>query len=301
MVLGISSVHHGEDDERDELGMHEPSGEAPLVEMASGGGGPTLHPNPGGQDMDVAQDAAAAAPHLQRQMTRHVVTRWYRAPELPLYNDGHYSPAIDMWSMGCVYGEMLGMLDTGNPDDRYDRRALFPGGACAPMSKDRAKSRDGKPRKEQLEVIFEVLGTPTEDEIRRVRVEEVRESLRRLPPRKPEDLHRRFPGADAQALDMLTRFLRFLPEDRLTLDEALAHPFLSMVRRPHDEVGRPEGRIRFGAINPDNIRRLMVEEIRFFNRAIPANWENIALNALRAQEAASAVSDPLLALGGTGF
>ena len=69
-------------------------------------------------------------------MTKHVVTRWYRAPELPLYNDGggeeekggaragpipssfllppgEYSLAIDMWSVGCVYAEMLGMLVRG--------------------------------------------------------------------------------------------------------------------------------------------------------------------------------------------
>ncbi len=58
------------------------------------------------------------------------------------------------------------------------------------------------------------------------------------------------------------------------------------MRRPHDEVGRPEGSIRFGAITPDNIRRLMVEEVRFFNRAIPPNWEDIALHNYYAAQAA---------------
>lgn len=223
-----------------------------------------------------AAGSAEHEPHLARQMTRHVVTRWYRAPELPLYNDGHYSPAIDTWSVGCVYAEMLGMLDTGNPDDRYDRRALFPGGACAPMSRDRGqgnKTKDGKPRKEQLDVIFEVLGTPTDDEIKRVRSEDAREALRRLPKRAPEDLRKRFPAADPASLDLLQKFFRFLPEDRITIDGALAHPFLAPVRRPHDEVGRGEGSIRFGAITPDNIRRLMVEEIRYYNTSIPPNWE----------------------------
>ena len=82
--------------------------------------------------------------------------RWYRAPELPLYNDGEYSTAIDVWSVGCCYAELLGMLDTGTPECRYDRRALFPGGACFPMSKDRSKDRSGKEKKDQLAVIFEV-------------------------------------------------------------------------------------------------------------------------------------------------
>lgn len=40
---------------------------------------------------------------VSRTMTKHVVTRWYRAPELPLYNDGMYSTAIDMWSVGCCF------------------------------------------------------------------------------------------------------------------------------------------------------------------------------------------------------
>jgi serine/threonine protein kinase len=43
---------------------------------------------------------AATSQPVSRQMTKHVVTRWYRAPELPLYNDGMYTTAIDMWSIG---------------------------------------------------------------------------------------------------------------------------------------------------------------------------------------------------------
>lgn len=210
------------------LGVSQPKDVPMSVEDGSTGGG------------------GAPEPHLARQMTRHVVTRWYRAPELPLYNDGHYSPAIDTWSVGCVYAEMLGMLDTGNPDDRYDRRALFPGGACAPMSRDRAAKagKDGKPRREQLDVIFEVLGTPSEEEVKRVRSEEARDALQKLPKRAAEDLKRRFPAADAASLDLLRRFFTFLPEERITIEQALAHPFLAPVRRPHDEVGRPGGAIK---------------------------------------------------------
>ena len=48
-------------------------------------------------------------------MTRHVVTRWYRPPELMLYPDGLYGYAIDIWSVGCIFAELLG------------RKPLFPG------------------------------------------------------------------------------------------------------------------------------------------------------------------------------
>ncbi len=41
-------------------------------------------------------------------MTEHVVTRWYRAPELMLSADGNYTAAIDMWSVGCIFAELLG-------------------------------------------------------------------------------------------------------------------------------------------------------------------------------------------------
>jgi serine/threonine protein kinase len=41
-------------------------------------------------------------------MTEHVVTRWYRAPELMLSADGVYTPAIDVWSVGCILAELLG-------------------------------------------------------------------------------------------------------------------------------------------------------------------------------------------------
>jgi serine/threonine protein kinase len=39
-------------------------------------------------------------------LTPRVVTRWYRAPEL-LLEDTHYTMAIDIWSIGCVFVEML--------------------------------------------------------------------------------------------------------------------------------------------------------------------------------------------------
>ena len=40
-------------------------------------------------------------------MTEHVVTRWYRPPELMLCPDGLYGYAVDLWSVGCIFAEML--------------------------------------------------------------------------------------------------------------------------------------------------------------------------------------------------
>ena len=224
-------------------------------EMANG--------TPGGAAPSPASSPAHQHTHIARQMTRHVVTRWYRAPELPLYNDGAYTTAIDVWSIGCCFAELLGMLDNGDPDSRYDRRALFPGGACAPLSKERPGA-EGKKR-DQLAVIFDVLGTPTEEEMSRVRTPEAASFLRSLPKRAPENLSKRYPGAGSAALDLLRSMLRFHAGDRCTVEAALAHPFLESVRRPSDEVGRAEGAIHWGEVNSGNIRERLGEEIMFFN------------------------------------
>lgn len=42
-----------------------------------------------------------------RNMTQEVVTQYYRAPEL-LMGTRHYNAGIDMWSVGCIFAELLG-------------------------------------------------------------------------------------------------------------------------------------------------------------------------------------------------
>ena len=44
-----------------------------------------------------------------KQLTKHVVTRWYRAPEVILAQDT-YTYKIDIWSVGCIFAELLSMM-----------------------------------------------------------------------------------------------------------------------------------------------------------------------------------------------
>ncbi len=74
---------------------------------------------------------------------------------------------------------------------------------------------------------------------------------------------------------MLRRFLRFLPEDRISIDDALAHAFLAPIRQEKQEVNRREGPVHVRRATPENVRVLMVEEIRGYNPHIPANWEEV--------------------------
>ena len=45
-------------------------------------------------------------PEPDEELTEYVATRWYRAPEL-LVGDTKYGPAVDVWAVGCVLGEMI--------------------------------------------------------------------------------------------------------------------------------------------------------------------------------------------------
>ena len=81
----------------------------------------------------------------QQILSVHVVTRWYRAPELILI-ETDYSGAIDIWSVGCIFGELMMMIKENAPTF-IDRKPLFPGNCCFPLSppgsnKDKVKVND---------------------------------------------------------------------------------------------------------------------------------------------------------------
>lgn len=69
---------------------------------------------------------------ISKPYSHQVATRWYRAPEL-LYGAKYYTVAIDMWSVGCIFGEM------------YNNSPLFPGETDI----------------EQLAIVLKYLGSPT--------------------------------------------------------------------------------------------------------------------------------------------
>jgi mitogen-activated protein kinase 1/3 len=176
--------------------------------------------------------------NMKRELTGHVVTRWYRAPELILL-EKDYGPAIDMWSVGCIFAELLGMMKESAPT-YLDRKPLFPGKSCFPLSPDKTvkEERKGFPfsKNDQLAIIFDVIGTPNEEDKSYVTDAKAFEYLDAFPANPRKDLNILYPGAGTEAIDLLNRILVFNPYFRISVDEALAHPFFKKVKKVEKEM-----------------------------------------------------------------
>jgi mitogen-activated protein kinase 1/3 len=180
-------------------------------------------------DSDVEDDS----PHLlQRWMTQHICTRWYRAPEVILCN-GMYSQAVDVWSTGCIFAELLHLMQS--PHARPDKDPLFPGRSCFPLSPravDRPKGYNPATDKtDQLNVIFSVMGSPSSSDIERLPCDgETKKYLQRLNRVQPTELGAKYSVATAAcplALDLMRGMLQFAPDLRVSSSQALRHDFLN--------------------------------------------------------------------------
>jgi mitogen-activated protein kinase 1/3 len=173
-------------------------------------------------------------PMLRHSMTKHVVTRWYRAPEVILALP--YTGAVDVWSLGCIFAELLGMQKESIKDYKH-RAPLFPGESCGELSDDAPTHMRRTKGREQLEVILQVIGTPDAEDLSHLDRGTVDHIQRNCPRSEPHDLSARYPGAQPPAIEFLRDMLQFSPERRLTVVDALNRPFLSASRKPELEVG----------------------------------------------------------------
>lgn len=166
---------------------------------------------------------------LSRTYTRHVVTRWYRAPEVILTQP--YNSSIDIWSAGCIFAELLGMLRDNVPNHKL-REPLFPGSKFGVLSHEACEdiAEINHRRKSQLNIIFDVIGTPSPQEL--VGIDEVsRSEISRLATKSGKNFASVFPGSTADELSLLKSMLCFNSSCRTTVDDALEHPYFSRVRQ----------------------------------------------------------------------
>ena len=176
-----------------------------------------------------------------QMLSVHVVTRWYRAPELILI-EKDYSSAIDMWSVGCIFAELMMMIKE-NAATFLDRTPLFPGKFCFPLSPpDKSNgikiNEYGFPidKTDQLNVIFDVIGTPGESDLGFVTDQNGILYLKSLKYRPKKSLKQKFPGSTEEALDLLEKMLHFNPKKRITVNQSLDHSFFEEVRSTVKEI-----------------------------------------------------------------
>ena len=136
------------------------------------------------------------------------LTRGYRAPEA-LMMAGSLTPAADIWSVGCCFGELLA------------RRQLFPGANSV----------------KQVDLILRLLGTPTDEDLEFISNSQVRKFLRSLEARPPSNLADYLGGdLNPNAVDLLSRMLLFNPHRRITVNEALKHPYFADLHDSDEET-----------------------------------------------------------------
>ncbi|GAA5943328.1 cyclin-dependent serine/threonine-protein kinase CDC28 [Sporobolomyces koalae] len=125
-----------------------------------------------------------------RTYTHEIVTLWYRAPEV-LLGSRHYSTGVDMWSVGCIFAEMI------------MRQPLFPGDSEI----------------DEIFRIFRLLGTPDDD---------VWPGVTTLPDYKPtfpnwhaKDLAKHVEGSNSQSVELIEGMLAYDPARRMSAKAAL--------------------------------------------------------------------------------
>ncbi|XP_068642037.1 cell division control protein 2 homolog [Aristolochia californica] len=129
-----------------------------------------------------------------RTFTHEVVTLWYRAPEI-LLGSRHYSTPVDVWSVGCIFAEMV------------NQRPLFPGDSEI----------------DELFKIFRVLGTPNEETW--PGVSSLPDYKSAFPKWPSKDLATVVPDMEPTGIDLLSKMLCMEPSRRITARNALEHEY----------------------------------------------------------------------------
>ncbi|CEP02900.1 Mitogen-activated protein kinase [Plasmodiophora brassicae] len=158
-------------------------------------------------DFGLARSVKSQEHENNNVLTEYVATRWYRAPEI-LLGSTMYTTAIDMWSLGCILGELL----KGTP--------MFPGTSTM----------------NQIELILEVTDPPSDADIAAINSPYTVTMLESLKKEKSTSLAELFPNAPPDAISLLGGLLQFNPTKRLTAEQVLEHPYLGQF---HDANSEP--------------------------------------------------------------
>lgn len=145
-----------------------------------------------------------------------------------------YKKSVDIWSVGCILAEML------------LRKPLFPGEDIS----------------HQLELIFNVIGTPPIEEIYQISQSGSREIVLKIGIKEPKDFNDLFPNASPLAIDLLSKMIIFDPSKRITVEKALEHPYLADFHLSEDEPESDE--VTCFDFDFEDVDDITVEELKSY-------------------------------------
>jgi len=160
-----------------------------------------------------------------------------------------YTSAIDMWSVGCIFAELLA------------RSPLFP----------------GEDYIAQLKLICEKLGRPDDSDLDFVTSDRARRFINSLPNKPPPTYQQLFEKHQNEtlALNLLKKMLEIHPKRRITIEEALCDPFLDSLHSPDDEpISESSFSFQFESeeLSREKIQELIWEEIREYHHDLPESY-----------------------------
>lgn len=177
-------------------------------------------------------------------MTDYISTRWYRAPEL-LFGSDFYTAEVDVWSIGCIFAELL------------TRSSFLP----------------GTDSENQLELIIDMVGIPDKETIEKFWGDKTPAFLQKNAGSEPGDtpeFKKRFDGIDKTALDLLRKLLVFDPSKRITIEDAISHEFFNDLHWDEDEpVTNPVDSYDFDfekyELTLEELKDEILEEIKLYH------------------------------------
>ena len=124
---------------------------------------------------------------------------------------------------------------------------------------------------EMLHMITELVGSPSSDLISMIEDEDNKEFMKNLPKRKGTNFNELFKGwTNDKAIDLLEKMLTFDPQKRISVEDALAHPYLANLYLPDDEpTGEPVSRFDFEfelfSLRTNEYKSLIYDEIMLYH------------------------------------
>mmetsp|Transcript_27576 Transcript_27576/g.48739 ORF Transcript_27576/g.48739 Transcript_27576/m.48739 type:complete len:402 (+) Transcript_27576:300-1505(+) len=143
------------------------------------------------------------------EVTDYVVTRWYRAPEVMVCDT--YDEKIDVWAVGCILAELHG------------RKPAFRG----------SDSRG------QVSEYLKVLGAPKPEDLSFITNEHAKRFVEKFGEQlgtKENQLPKMYSNMCKDAMDLMIKMLQFNPHKRISVDDALEHPFYKDIRKKKHEI-----------------------------------------------------------------